>query len=449
MAIAADITTLSNNIREGSGGAQSDRRTVLATASLTGTYATGGIPMSDLMDELHFGQRVNGMVVMGGGYLWEFDHANQKMVGYNPTAAHTHVVDDLTDLDLLLTDDDSAATNGTPLYLAQERGKAQEGVLWSEMANAATIYIEDGTNALRVPIIHKPIDELTLNIEDDDSAATNGTALYVVPTGETTPWGADLAILQSVNVGNANSFFEAASAADQVDVWDNDSAATAGPCGLPWAAAVYVDEDAATATSRLLATNPQGNANDMYVRTRGGRYLKITHNAAPGTPGVQVYFDDNAAVEEDRLLFVSPTDTTMADGGFGNQLGFYNVEGWWLGLVYADEDATEYARLLCNIPAAENSYVFAIEANRMVQITYNATPGTPGVAVYVDDDAAAADDKLLFVSPTNVDGTVQVDPYHTVFGLPIASELSAVSAASELANATAVTETVSILAWGW
>lgn len=333
-------------------------------------------------------------------------------------AAHTHVFTGtaLTDLDLNVMDDDTAATNGTKVYLAQERGKAQEGVLWSEMANEASVYIEDATNAVRFPVIHKVVEDPVLKCTDDDSAASNGVALYVVLTGEQTPWGADIGVFQCVNVGNADSDFDVATPTDTFDVFDNDGAATAGPMGLDWSFAIYVDEDAATATSRLL-TNNTVTGHDIYVRSQAGRYIKVTHNADPGTPGVQVYFDDDAATETNRLLFVSPTNADMTDGACGHQLGLFAVDGWWVSPVYFDDDAaTESARLLCAISAAENSYVYAIEANRMVQITYSATPQTPGVLLYIDDDAVAEDERLLAVNAGDADSTVQLSPTYTIFG---------------------------------
>lgn len=342
----------------------------------------------------------------------------------------------LTDLDLNLTDLDAAAATGTALYLAQERGKSQEGMLWSEMANAATVYIEDATNAVRFPVIHKAVDELILNVEHDASANTNGTAVYVVPTGQRTPWGAAIAILMSVNANNADAVFQDAGDVDSFTVYDFDGAATAGPYGLDWSAAVYIDEDASPATSRLLATNPTGNAEDMYVKGIGGHWLKITHHADPGTPGVALYFDDNAATAHDRLLFISPTTTTMADGEIGHHLGLWSVEGWWVGLLYFDEDAAnEYGRLLCNIPAAENGIVYAIEALRTLEITYNADPGTPGVQVYIDDDEGDLDDRLLFVSPTDASGTCQLSPRYKVLGDIAAGVISTIAADTLLQSA--------------
>lgn len=341
----------------------------------------------------------------------------------------------LTDLDLKLAHDASAPANGTALYLAQERGRSQDGMLWSEMANAATVYIEEGTNAVRFPVIHKAVDELTLNVEHDGSADSNGTAVQVIPTGERTPWGAAVAILMSISANNADAVFQDADDVDSFTVYDLDGAATAGPLGLNWSAPVYIDEDASPATSRLLATNPTGNAEDMYVKGIGGHWLKITHHSDPGTPGVLLYFDDNAGTAHDRLLFISPTTTTMDDGGFGHHLGLWNVEGWWVGLIYADEDAAnEYARLLCNIPAAEDGIVLAIDALRILEITYSADPGTPGVQVYIDDDVGALDDRLLFISPTTTSGTCQLSPRYkslddvTGEGIVLAADLALVSA---------------------
>jgi len=65
---------------------------------------------------------------------------------------------------------------------------------------------------------------------------------------------------------------------------------------------VYFDEDA-TEPGRLLCALPGGKS--VYLDTSDPNYpLKVTHNAAPGTPGVAINYDDGA---DQRLEFTSPT----------------------------------------------------------------------------------------------------------------------------------------------
>jgi hypothetical protein len=65
---------------------------------------------------------------------------------------------------------------------------------------------------------------------------------------------------------------------------------------------VYFDEDA-TQPARLLSA--QTTLKDVFIPTSNPQYtLRVVYNAAPGTPGVQVNFDDGA---DERLEFISPT----------------------------------------------------------------------------------------------------------------------------------------------
>jgi|GEM_PF-1473140 hypothetical protein len=74
--------------------------------------------------------------------------------------------------------------------------------------------------------------------------------------------------------------------------------------------------------------------------------------------------------------------------------------------LYFDEDAVQPNRLLAAVPHLKNVYV-AVQPNAgyKLQITYNAAPGTPGVAVNFDD---GADQRLEFISPTAALGVVDI-----------------------------------------
>ena len=52
----------------------------------------------------------------------------------------------LADLDINVMDDDSAATNGTKVYVALQRGLTEQAMLWSEMANAASVNFQTDTD---------------------------------------------------------------------------------------------------------------------------------------------------------------------------------------------------------------------------------------------------------------------------------------------------------------
>lgn len=137
-------------------------------------------------------------------------------------------------------------------------------------------------------------------ITDDDSAASNGVALYL----HLDELGAEvIGHLEAVTAGDADSDFDIGADGPTVMVTDADAAATGG-------LQIFYDEDAARPEDRFL-TNNTTNGKDVFVAASDGTFIRIKHNASPGTPGVAVYFDDDATNEEDRLLFVSPTN---ADG---------------------------------------------------------------------------------------------------------------------------------------
>jgi len=87
---------------------------------------------------------------------------------------------------------------------------------------------------------------------------------------------------------------------------------------------VYFDEDA-TQPSRLLCALPGGK--NAHLETSDPNYpLKITHNAAPGTPGVAINYDDGA---DERLEFTSPTaaNGTLDLASYSMSFAYQDVGG--------------------------------------------------------------------------------------------------------------------------
>lgn len=140
---------------------------------------------------------------------------------------------------------------------------------------------------------------LPIVFKDDDNAATAGVAVYV-HVDEVLEQGTALAHLEFVSPTNADGTGTLSNGGATYFIQDDDLAATGG-------VALYIDEDA-TLGSRLLANTGR----DCFVMVGDGEFIKITHNATPGTPGVQVYFDEDAANAYERLLFVSPTNANGA-----------------------------------------------------------------------------------------------------------------------------------------
>lgn len=150
----------------------------------------------------------------------------------------------------------------------------------------------------------------TVGIKDDDSAASNGVAVYV-HVDEVYEQGTVMAHLECVNAGNADSYFCPWNGGPKIPVQDDDNAATAG-------VALFFDEND-TAGIRLSADFDRITDTDtspsVLVPTGDGGFLRIKDQDSPsGESGtVQVYFDDDAANDYERLLFVSPTNANGSD----------------------------------------------------------------------------------------------------------------------------------------
>lgn len=140
----------------------------------------------------------------------------------------------------------------------------------------------------------------TITLTDDDSAASNGVAVYV-HLDEVMEQGGYLGHLEFVSPTDADATLTLSNGGGTLKIQDDDNAATGG-------LALYFDEDG-TAGSRLIANT----THTVYIMASNGELVKITHNADPGTPGVQVYCDEDAANSYERLLFVSPTDADGSD----------------------------------------------------------------------------------------------------------------------------------------
>jgi len=135
---------------------------------------------------------------------------------------------------------------------------------------------------------------LTINVMDDDSAASNGTAVFLVFAG--------------VGLGN---FYSACAGTASVALLDDSSADwfpvlyNADPATNLGGTQVYFDEDGAQG-ARFLFVSPFNQ--DFYVATSSGKLIKIADDDSAATNGVALYVDDDAADATERFLFISPTN---------------------------------------------------------------------------------------------------------------------------------------------
>lgn len=131
----------------------------------------------------------------------------------------------------------------------------------------------------------------------------------------------------------------------------------------------------------------------------------ITHAASPGgnpiylkyDPDGQPYLCSNMATAAvDKFITFGTSYTVMLRRDANASTGYQ---------VYFDEDASQPGRLLCALPGLKNDFIRTSNPNYWLQATYNAAPGTPGVAINYDD---GADNRLEFASPTSANGTLDL-----------------------------------------
>lgn len=139
-------------------------------------------------------------------------------------------------------------------------------------------------------------------VTDDDSAATNGVAIYLHIADTLTAEGTRIGHIESVTAGNADTHITLVSGGPAVQILDDDAAATAG-------IQLYWDEDGTG--GRILGDLDGLGDVDAFVMASDGSFIRIEDDDSASTNGVALYVDDDAANSYERLLAVAPGD---ADG---------------------------------------------------------------------------------------------------------------------------------------
>jgi len=162
------------------------------------------------------------------------------------------------------------------------------------------------------PLIRRPA---TFRPKDDNSAASVGSNLFIVPTG---PGG-----ISGLYQSNANTHANWGSAeGDSATVTYNSDPAT-NYNGLP----VYFDEDASSRDLRLLADATAFGGISFVVPTWEGRFLHVKHDSSAASNGVALYFDADASGGMTvRVRFVSPTNTEGSVDTSSTTSFFYKTE---------------------------------------------------------------------------------------------------------------------------
>jgi hypothetical protein len=134
-----------------------------------------------------------------------------------------------------------------------------------------------------------------ITLTDSNTAETDGVQVYVHTKDGKTAW------LEFVSPTDADATGTLSNGGSDYFIFDSDSAATDG-------VELYFDEDATVVDERLMCVSPSNN--DLYVPISGtNKFIKIKDNDTAATDGVGVFCDENASNTYGRLLYISPTNT--------------------------------------------------------------------------------------------------------------------------------------------
>lgn len=226
-------------------------------------------------------------------------------------------------------------------------------------------------------------------LDFNHAASPGGQALWIaLVEGESARDGFVLATDDSGGGNQDCLAFTEIEAGDGINVYNLAAAA------LSAYVQVYYDEDA-TAGSTLLAnlSTITGGA-DIVLRTAYGRKVIIRHSASPGTPGVAV----NAVCSSGTATFayISPTTTSVSCPILPS------VDQ--VTPLRFDEDGDGFVADLDDLGLGGDA-AFVTLAGGVRKLKVTDKEGTADPAIYADPDAATDDERLLFVSPTDADGT--------------------------------------------
>ena len=148
-----------------------------------------------------------------------------------------------------------------------------------------------------------------VTITDDDSAASNGVAVYAHIDTIGTDSDRKIAHLESVTANNATVTYQANATLTTTSIgtmWDDDAAASSG-------LQVYVDENGDTdlSAAKFLVDNDTTET-DLYVPLSDGSYLTLYNDDSASSNGVAVYFDDNAGTASAKWLLVTPSNASVS-----------------------------------------------------------------------------------------------------------------------------------------
>lgn len=195
-----------------------------------------------------------------------------------------------------VTFDSAYASGGESLTPADLGLNVIEDITVTQVASAGDGYIVEYDKSAEKLVVYGPDRIASGTVVDDDSAASNGTAVYVAPNA-----GASLeAHFESTTANNATVLYQLGDGGPKVPVYDNDS-----PAGVT----VHFNDDGSDADKRLVADLSSINGGtDVFVKTSSGQEIRVVHDGSATTTGTDLYIDDDASNEYERFLSVTAND---------------------------------------------------------------------------------------------------------------------------------------------
>jgi hypothetical protein len=158
--------------------------------------------------------------------------------------------------------------------------------------------------AYTTAITNSATNSASILVTDDNSAASNGVAIYLHISDDLFAEGTKIGHIESVTAGNADVEITLTNGGPSVPIIDDNAASTLGN-------QLYFDEDASAVDGRILADLDLPGDVDAFIMVSNGEFIRVNDDDSASSNGVALYVDDNASNTYERLLFVSPTN---ADG---------------------------------------------------------------------------------------------------------------------------------------
>ena len=188
--------------------------------------------------------------------------------------------------------------------------------------------------------------------------------------------------------------------------------------------AISASDFAMTAIDDVIACYIDGANYSCYYDVSAGKVVLqqsgvltgiVTDDDSATTNGTDVFITTiDAGVAGLPIAYLESTnannaDATYAIGASGPVIIVNDNDTPASDELYFDEDATSAdSRFLHDLAIAQDVFLVATDG-RFVRVAYDASASTNGVACHFDDDAANPEDRMLFVSPTDADGSYTTD----------------------------------------